>query len=460
MFNIPIFSIFIFLINLLFISSNFDFYKHHFSLFFNRAYNRFYYEQNLGDESISHLLYNQIITEVKIGQCTDKIFLFLTFNNSDINVISPSYLNSISYDKDMIKNNTILKNDKIKFPKFNSLLDINFFLNIKENDLNTVDKSQNNSYLGLGLDSNNQNSLINQLKNNNIILNRRFSVLFKERSITDDSKYDGQILFGLLPHDMTIRYNEKDLYWTSIINENNSEDLKWKIKFDSINYNEDKDSLKIKEAEFDISLNLIIAPEEYREKIVNNYLNKFINQKLCNEEIFYNKRDNQFYLSYSCVHNLDLEKFPTLSFYNRQLNETFIMNYENLLCVFKAKLYLKIVFKKNGDNNKWILGRAFMEVFPLIFDVDNKKIGYYKMKLSENHPIYLFIFFILIISIFIWGSIRGIQYEKRKNMELIRKKKDDDFKEENIINNGKNKKYQTEKNEKTKLKNVDEGKIK
>ena len=451
--NIKLFlNLTLLIINLFKISCDLDFYRNQFSIYFNRAYNKYYREENLGDESINHLVYNNIFTELKIEQFPEKIFIFLTFNNSDISIVSPNYLNSISYNKDMEQNNTyILKKDKFKFPKSENFFDINFNLNIKENDINKFQKNPKNSYLGLAIQSNsNKNSFITQLKDSKVIVHRRFSLLFKEYSITADNRYDGQILFGLLPHEVSTRYNEKDLYWSSIINEKskNNNELKWEIKFDSIYYNEEKESLDIKDAEFDIGLNIIIGPEEYRQKIVNSYFNKFITGKLCQEEIFYNKIDKEFYISYSCINNLDIEYFPALSFLSKDLNETFILGYEQLLSIFKNRIYLKVVFKKSGGSKKWILGRAFMEQFPLIFDVDNKKIGYYKIKLSESHPVYLFIFFIIMIAIFIWGIYKGIQNEKRKKMEVIKKKKDDDFKGENDNNNKKNKKAKNPKDKK------------
>ena len=415
------------------IQCDFSVYKNQFSIFFNRGFNKFNKDKELSDESINHLLYNNIFATVKLGKMKIPNFFFLQFNNSDINIISSKYLNSITYNKDSIINNTILLKDKIQFPKIETALDLNFFLNI-ENDL--INKNENFSYLGLGLNNNdkNKNSFINQLKDNNIIKNRVFSVLFHENSITADSQYDGQILFGLFPHELTIRYNEKDLYWTSIINEKNNNkinELKWQIKFDSIYYKEEKDSLNIKDAEFDISLNLIIGPEEFRQKILKNYFEKFINEKLCKEEIFFNQKDKQFYLCYSCKHHYDIEDFPTLSFYSKDFNETIIMDYNQLLCVFQDKVYLKVVFKKKEENKKWILGRGFMEVFPLVFDIDNKRIGYYKVKISDSHPLLLFFIFVFFLALFIYFLNKGFQYEKMKNLELIKRKKDDNYIENN-----------------------------
>ena len=434
-----LFILILLIIKIFHIECDYNIYNNHFSIYFKRAFNKFNVERELDDASINHLLYNNIFSLVKIGNLLKPTLIFLSFNTSDIIINSEQYLNSITYDKESITNKTILYKDKMKFLTEDKILDLNFNLNLKL-------KNDTSSYIGLGIQNvkNNKNSFINQLKDNHIIENRYFSVLFKENSINGDTQNEGQILFGLLPHELTSRYNPKELYWTSITNENNNlSDLKWQIKFDSIYYHNDKESLSVKDAEFDISLNLIIGPEEFRQKILKNYFEKFINEKICKEELFYNKKDKEFYISYECKQNYDIEDFPTLNFYSKDLNETFIMKYEQLLCVFKGRYFLKVVFKKNAENKKWILGRGFMEVFPIIFDVDNKKIGYYKIIISENNPIFVFLFFTVIGCIFAFYIYKGIKEENDKNKELIKRKKDDNYNDEN--NKEKNNVKNTEK---------------
>ena len=119
-----------------------------------------------------------------------------------------------------------------------------------------------------------------------------------------------------------------------------------------------------------------------------------------------------------------------MSFYSKDLNGTYTFNYNQLLCVFKDRVFLRIIFKKNGDNKKWILGRAFMELFPVVFDLDNNRIGLYKIQLDENHPLFVFIFLILVTSIFGGFFYKGIQIEKKEKFELAKTKKDDDYKKE------------------------------
>ena len=65
--------------------------------------------------------------------------------------------------------------------------------------------------------------------------------------------------------------------------------------------------------------------------------------------IFY-KIDNKFYLSFSCKYDLDLDDFPSLNLYNKILNYSIIMDYNQLICVYRGIVYFKVVFKKKAEN--------------------------------------------------------------------------------------------------------------
>ena len=390
-------------------------YENHFSIFFNRERTT-KKEDNFGDEIIYKLLFNNIFTSIKLGNNQKHLNILLTFNNSNIKLTLPSF--------DQKKQ--LIEKDKFIFPRTNK--ELNLYYNI-----NTNEKIDNNSYIGLSLyeNDNNKYSFINQLKENKIIEKRIFSVLYKEQSIIDDEIFDGQILFGLYPHNMTYRYNEYDLNWISIL------DNKWKIKFDEIKYN-NNEILNINEIEFDIGINLIVGPEEYRIKLYNNYLKNYIDKKICKEEVFYHKKDNQFYLAYSCKSNIIFENFPTLNIYKKELNYSIIIGSEQLLCVYYGRTYFKIVFKKKGENKKWIFGRTFMEVYPLVFDLDNKKIGFYKIKISGDYYIFVSIFLSSIFIIIFMAYFRGLNI--LKNEKLNKEKNEKDNNDINV-------------NEKSKLKN-------
>ena len=209
------------------ISCNYEVFNNQFSIYFKREYKKTINDKNFGDESVNNLLYNNIFSPVFVGNNKIPIFLFLSFNNSDIKIIQTSP------NKKNIETNTFI------FPKSEKKLNLSFLLSNPNNE-----KENNNSYLGLSLINNNKNknSFINQLKENKIIEKRIFSVLFKENSITADSIWDGQILFGLYPHDMTSRYEEKDLNWIYISDMNSGT---WSINFDSVKYFKEETSFKI-----------------------------------------------------------------------------------------------------------------------------------------------------------------------------------------------------------------------
>ena len=410
------------------ISCNYEVFNNQFSIYFKREYKKIGTDKNFGDEAVNNLLYNNIYSPVIIENNKNPINLFLSFNNSDIKIIL-----STPNQKDTESNNTFI------FPKSQQKLNLNY----ESLNPNNKEKEKNISYLGLSLINNNKNkiSFINQLKENKIIEKRIFSVLFKENSITDDSIWDGQILFGLYPHDMTSRYEEKDLNWISI----NKLGLNaWSIKFDSIKYHKEETSFNVKEVEFDIGLNLLIGPEEYKIKIYENFFKRQIENKICKEEIFFNKKDNQFYLTYSCDMDLEVNDFPSLSFYSKELNYSLILDYPQLLTIFQKKVYFKVVFKRKAENKKWILGRGFMEIYPLVFDVDNKRIGFYKTELGGQH---FFVFIIFLIGIFI---ILGVTFHRGR--QLIKEEKEAKGKE----NGGEKENKENIKKEENNINNEDE----
>ena len=410
------------------ISCNYDLYENHFSIFFNQARNIKNEEQSFGDEKLNNLFYSNIYSGVKFGNNKEAIDLFLSFDNSEIKIISKPNNSTKPQEK-----------EKFYFPKAKQEINLTFIL-----DETNKEKINNNSYLGLSLYDNDKNkkSFINQLKENKIIKNRIFSLLYKDNSIADDLTYDGEILFGLYPHEMTSRYSVHDLNWVSVINNS------WKIKLDLIKFNNEEVITNINEVEFDIGNNLNIGPEIYREKIYEKYFKKYIEKKICKEEVFYNQKEKQFFLAYSCNHDLDVDEMPTLSFYNKELNYSITMDYNQLLCVYEGVIYFKFVFKKNKENKKWILGRAFMELYPLVFDVDNKRIGFYYVEITGDKPIVLALLFFTIIilaAIFIYRGNKMVKEEDnmKKNKENKENKEiKGDIKKDNNISE-----------EKTKLKN-------
>ena len=138
---------------------------------------------------------------------------------------------------------------------------------------------------------------------------------------------------------------------------------------------------------------------------------------------------------------------PTLSFYSKELNYSITMDYNQLLCVYEGVIYFKFVFKKNKENKKWILGRSFMELYPLVFDADNKRIGFYYVEITGDKPIVLSLLFftvIILAGIFIYRGNKMVKEENMKKEKENKEKKEtkeikSDTRKDNNINEEKSK---------------------
>ena len=76
------------------------------------------------------------------------------------------------------------------------------------------------------------------------------------------------------------------------------------------------------------------------------FFGKQIEERVCKEEIFFNKRDNQFYITYSFGYNLEIDNFPNLKFYSKDLNYSLVLDYNQFLCIFERRIFFKVRFKK------------------------------------------------------------------------------------------------------------------
>ena len=94
-----------------------------------------------------------------------------------------------------------------------------------------------------------------------------------------------------------------------------------------------------------------------------------------------------------------------------------------------------------------------MELYPLVFDVDNKRVGFYTVELSQEHPFILSFFIVTVIIIILMSVYRERQLLKKEKEEREKEQKDlNDIKDKNIkdiSNNDDN----NINNEKSKLKN-------
>ena len=346
--------------------------------------------QNLeGDYYMSTMMYTDIFSPFNVGVPRQKLKLHYDIN-SYYSILSDSeYFKSHSTtykllnDKDYSFNKemTMLASKEIVEIHYYKLNEFNFLLSSFKNPQSDYPKY---SYIGLNFYDNTENnnntfSFLEQIKKQGLIEKKIFAIYFGEHAIRLNRAFDGQILFGVLPHDISNEFDEEDLKWISLV-ENGKKG--WKIKFDKVLYN--NETINANFAQFDLGLNVIIAPENVR-KIFEKFLKKFIDNKNCVEDYFYSIRDEKSFLYYSCDRMTEFGNFPKFSFYSENLNEIFEFSLEKLVFVKGPKIYFSLIFDKTTENN-WRLGAMFFEKYRFIFDSENKMIGYYKTIGDEDHP--------------------------------------------------------------------------
>ena len=383
------------------------------------------------EKFMENLMYRKLYTDYNIGNPWQKIKFYYEMN---------SYHTQISEDHfEKIRSATYKCLDNKKCPKKTSELN-DFILSDKEGyiseeifELTKDNKMENFTFilkpkgktdsenteipniLGFGLKNNNDNnknkkpellSFMEQLKRYNYIDKKIFTPLIGDNAIIETRFFDGYVLVGILPHEVNPLFIEKDLKWISNKDKSKSNG-NWYINFDSIKYNNEpiKDTLTI----LDLNLNIVVGPESFRKKLINGFFKKHLENQICSENLFFNLKDEEHYIFYSCGNDVEFIEIPKLSFYSKALNETFELTFENFFTQYKHRFYFTIIFKKNLNNN-WILGQNFLNNYKFVFDAEEERIGYYKSTIQENHPFIAILIIIFALSIFFLFYLCGNKF--------------------------------------------------
>ena len=375
-----------------------------------------------GDYYMTNMMYSDIFSPFNVGLPRQKLKLHYDLNSYYSVLSDREYFKSRSTSYKLLddkeyssnKDQTMIASQETVEIHTQKLKEFNFLLSSFKNPQTDYPIF---SYIGLNCyDYNEKNnktfSFLEQIKKQGLIEKKIFGIYFGEHAIRLNRAFDGQILFGVFPHDISNEFDEEDLKWTQVV-ENGKNG--WQIKFDKFMY--DNETINANFVLFDLGLNVIIGPEIIREKF-EKMLKPFIDNKKCLEETFYSVRDEKSFVYYFCDRMTEFEKFPKFSFYSEALDEIFEFSLEKLIFVKGPKIYFSIIFDKTAVNN-WRLGAMLFEKYRLIFDSERKMIGYYKTVGDEDHP-WMVVFSILIaamIFLICWthgASRRRIYQNERK----------------------------------------------
>ena len=291
--------------------------------------------------------------------------------------------------------------------------DLNFENTIKVKDLlfsfieNSRDKKEVNDdslciNIGLQLSENSDDkkynkdlntNLIIQLKQKSIISTYSFNFHFQKITINEED-FDGFIVLGNEPHQyLKNSYNEQQLFKTLAFKKDNQ--LSWDMHFNKVFYLRGTNFKKTIDKNIDFynqgtlspSSSLIVGTLNYEENIKFEYFQELISFGKCRRE------SKQFTIFYYCYKNKtteeDLKKFPTLNFYNSELDYTFELTYKDLFFEKGNFIYFYIIFynfPEDAQNyfwsfiSRWELGMPFMRKYFFTYDYDGKYIGFYNTK--------------------------------------------------------------------------------
>ena len=395
------------------------------------------------EETVQELYYKDFITKIEIGtpprdvplfiNLNDAQFYFTCPNDSIINNANNNYYNftykelfneslSFSYLKENCYHsyNPLLKYIEICDAKDNILLNINNKNSIQEEfPIKIVRNREENvpGYLGLLFNSS-SNCIVSLLKQKNIISDYYFFINFVTINPLEN-KIDGQLVIGILPHEIfPNKYSFDNYIYTSAYTTNFISE-KWRLAFDEIYINDKYEKYKFLNTLISFSYEIypIIGTFDMKREINSLFLEELIEQKKCFSGSFPQninglKNSIIFYYCEKTVKNILYEKLKNIKFYSSKLEYVFELTNEELFYIKDDYIYLNIVFK-NIDENCWTMGQIFTTKYNFVFNTDKKQIGLYKSinndkvynKSNKNNIVIIFCFTICILICICLGII-------------------------------------------------------
>ena len=173
-------------------------------------------------------------------------------------------------------------------------------------------------------------------------------------------------------------------------------DSTWGLNFNKIFYenkinNTYNEILKKNENSKNVILNpnfgVIIGSVNFKYFFEINYLNKFLNNKICYQpmlRITRNYEDKTYYYYYCKASYLEQMKkeYNLLIFEHKDFNYNFTLEFDDLYIRKNNYIYLRIIFDQYNSN--WVFGSPFFSKYSLFFDSDSKEIGFYSPNINHN----------------------------------------------------------------------------
>lgn len=190
---------------------------------------------------------------------------------------------------------------------------------------------------------------------------------------------------------------------------------------------------------FFIEESFIIGTIEYLKYIENIFFKKYFKEGICEKETHKKqnyKNDFFYFLCYiedNNKKNKFFNNFPSLIFYQKEMNYNFTLDSKDLFTIIpdKKRILFNIIFC-NNNSNKWILGKPFFKKYQLIFDAESKTISNYinqnvALKRVKKNEINIKLIFSMIILAFFVGILFGKLFLIKYNRKLKANELEDNY---------------------------------
>ena len=409
------------------------FIKHNLSKYLIYPFNQIIYT-NLSkpSEIVSYLLSLEYYTNITIAEPPQTIKSYLDFtkfhfyiSNVTSNreyIIEKSNSFNTKYDHDFIlytysflegkyANETLIiniKNSNLSENNNEEIIKVKNFTFSMPSKLTIKNRKMFSSSIGLGFyayNSNHQLNFLYQLYLKNILNNTYFYFDF-----LDNTK--GNLYIGELPHIINPNKYNIDNFDKIYTNIDNVLD-EWSFRCDFIyNFKVDQNYTnsssfdyiykKNSKLVFDLNLNGIILDMTYFQIFNLTFFNEYFKKNICKI-----KRSESVKYIYCEKYKVNINKFKNIYFYQKDFNYTFYLDYNDLFLIDNNILFFNIFFDENGFSHLLHMGKIFFKKYLLVFNYDNKTIGFYKNKeesgliIEERNQISSTIYKIVVISIMI-----------------------------------------------------------
>jgi len=239
-------------------------------------------------------------------------------------------------------------------------------------------------------------SLPHFLKHEDIINTHSFNVIYNPNQKNGKENYDLSFMIGSELHQTyPDKYDKDNLKYTNALSYMG--EINWIIKFDEVfyfpegfkldididainDYNQISTDINLQDKKIhysnDISakmafdLDIILCPKFYFFSINKTFFSNHTDQ--C--QINFTKKK---YTIIVCDKDFNTDSFPSIFFYHKELNHTFILTQKELFTIKGNKKYFLIVYDLFRPTF-WMLGKVFLQKYSFNYDMENKRIGFYK----------------------------------------------------------------------------------